>query len=110
MLTGRAAFEGETASDVAAAVLRAEPDWSRLPGTTPPAMRRLLTRCLCKDPEHRLRDAGDAALDLAIPGEEPRVQGVAGAGRSWREPGASCSRPLGPARTSDAARRRPRRR
>ncbi len=81
MLARSRAFEGDTASDTVAAVLRSEPDWSRLPGETPPGVCRTLRRCLSKDPEQRLRDAGDAALELDATGEE-RVPSAAG-GRSW---------------------------
>src|SRR5262249_48040750 len=63
-LTGRKAFGGESFSDALAAVLSSEPDWSRLPRSTPAAVRDLLERCLEKDPARRLRDAGDAALEL----------------------------------------------
>lgn len=64
MLSGRRAFEGDTTSDTVAAVLRADPDWARLPPQTPPAVARLLRRCLQKDPDRRQRDAGDARLEL----------------------------------------------
>ncbi len=67
MLTGRRLFGGETVSDTIAAVLRAEPDWNRLPDETPAAVRRLLRRCLERDPAKRLRDLGDARLDLDEP-------------------------------------------
>jgi Tol biopolymer transport system component len=60
MLTGTHLFSGETVSDVIAAVLKSDPDWSRLPEDTPPWMLRLLRRCLERDPRHRLRDIGDA--------------------------------------------------
>jgi len=60
MLTGRRCFEGETVSDVLAAVLRQEPDWSRLPPETPRGVPLLLRRCLERDPRQRLRDLGDA--------------------------------------------------
>jgi eukaryotic-like serine/threonine-protein kinase len=63
-LTGKRAFEGETLSDVLAAVLEREPDTSRLPAATPARLRELLARCLAKDPRERLRDAGDARLEL----------------------------------------------
>jgi Tol biopolymer transport system component len=64
MLTRTAPFPGETISDTLAAVLKSEPEWDRLPANTPPAVRRLLRRCLEKDPEHRLHDAADARIEL----------------------------------------------
>jgi hypothetical protein len=64
MLTGQAVFAGETISDTIARVLEREPDWERLPSTTPANMRRLLRRCLEKDPKQRLRDIGDARPEL----------------------------------------------
>ncbi len=64
VLTGRPAFRGETASDVIVAILDREPDWSALPADLPSAIRRLLRRCLQKDPKRRLRDIADAAIEL----------------------------------------------
>jgi len=64
MLTGRRLFAGETTSDVLAAVLKSDPDWSALPVATPPAIRRLLRRCLERDPRGRLHDIGDARLEI----------------------------------------------
>ncbi|MFO0828328.1 MAG: protein kinase [Phycisphaerales bacterium] len=64
MLAGVRAFDGESSSETVAAVLRAEPDWSRLPDATPASARRLLRRCLQKDAERRLRDAADARLEI----------------------------------------------
>ena len=64
MLTGRKAFAGDTVSDTIAAILDREPNWSALPETTPTTIRRLLQRCLEKDPKRRLRDVGDAQLEL----------------------------------------------
>jgi eukaryotic-like serine/threonine-protein kinase len=64
MLTGQMAFSGETVTDTLAAILKSEPDWSRLPSTTPAHVRVLLRRCLQKDPRQRLRDIGDARVSL----------------------------------------------
>jgi Tol biopolymer transport system component len=64
MLTGRRVFRGEEVTDVLAQVITAEPDWKALPPATPPAVRRLLRRCLEKDPRRRLRDIGDARIEL----------------------------------------------
>ena len=71
MLTARPAFPGETASDTIAAILEHEPDWRVLPAHTPAGIRRLLGRCLEKDPKRRLRDIGDARLEIeeALRGE-----------------------------------------
>ncbi|HEX7253948.1 MAG TPA: protein kinase [Thermoanaerobaculia bacterium] len=63
-LTGRRAFEGETVSDCLVAILEREPDWPALPPSTPPAVVKILRRCLEKDAERRLRDVGDARLEL----------------------------------------------
>jgi serine/threonine protein kinase len=73
MLTGRALFAGETVSDVLAGVLAREIDWSPLPASTPPHVRRLLARCLERDPRQRLRDVGDARHELEAPGGGPPV-------------------------------------
>ena len=64
-LTGRGAFEGATVSEILAEVLKSEPDWAALPPSTPPAVRRVLRRCLVKDPRERLCDLGDARLELS---------------------------------------------
>ena len=64
MLTGRTTFQGETISDTIAAVLEREPNWSALPGAAPPGVRRLLQRCLDKDARRRLRDIGDARIEI----------------------------------------------
>lgn len=64
MLSGRQLYVGETATDIMAAVVRAEPDWSMLPKNLPRRVRELLERCLVKDDKRRLRDIGDARLAL----------------------------------------------
>jgi serine/threonine-protein kinase len=63
-LTGRRAFEGETVSDTLARILEREPDLTALPSGVPPRVRELLVRCLTKDPRLRLRDIGDARIQL----------------------------------------------
>jgi serine/threonine protein kinase len=60
MLTGERLFAGETVTDVIAAVVTREPEWDTLPADTPPAVRRVLKRCLRQDPRERIRDIGDA--------------------------------------------------
>jgi eukaryotic-like serine/threonine-protein kinase len=64
MLTGQPAFHGETISDTIAAVLEREPNWQAVPATTPPTVLRLMQRCLTKDASRRLRDIGDARIEI----------------------------------------------
>jgi eukaryotic-like serine/threonine-protein kinase len=64
MLTGRPAFARETISDTIAAILGREPDWSLLPIATPATVARLLRRCLDKDVKRRLRDIGEARVEI----------------------------------------------
>ena len=64
-LTGRRVFAGESLTDVLAAIVEREPDWSRLPAAVPAEVRCLLRRCLKKDPRVRLRDVGEARVVLA---------------------------------------------
>ena len=64
MLAGRRAFDGDDISTTLAAVLLKEPEWGALPASTPVALRRLLTRCLTKDPKARLRDIGEARVRI----------------------------------------------
>jgi len=64
MLTGRAAFADETVSDTIARVLERDVDWEALPPSTPVRLRGLLRRCLQKDASRRLRDIGDARIEL----------------------------------------------
>jgi serine/threonine-protein kinase len=69
MLTGKNTFEGETVSDTLAAVLRADIEWKDLPADIPPKVRRLLQRCLERDAKKRLRDIGDAWIEIDAPDE-----------------------------------------
>ena len=64
MLTGKRLFGGETVSDVMAAVLTQQIDWTALPEVTPTPIRRLLRRCLEKDRKNRLGDATSAKLEI----------------------------------------------
>ncbi|HVU65302.1 MAG TPA: serine/threonine-protein kinase, partial [Phycisphaerales bacterium] len=64
MLSGYKAFGGETVSDCIAAILDREPDYSLIPARTPNRLRELVVRCLVKDARRRLRDIGDARIEL----------------------------------------------
>jgi serine/threonine protein kinase len=78
MLTGKRLFEGETVSDTLAQVLTKEPDWEQVPAQT----RKLVRRCLEKDPKLRLRDIGDAKflLEESPPEKAPAKR----SGRWWK--------------------------
>ena len=108
MLTGARAFEGEEVSDILAAVLRAEPDFAKLPVATPPSIRRLLQRCFEKDRRERLPDIGTARLEikdaLATPAEtivsaaaRPRDRVIASPRVAWSAAAVACAIAIGAA-------------
>jgi eukaryotic-like serine/threonine-protein kinase len=93
MLTGEAAFACGTGPDTVVAILTQDPEWSRLPSDVPTPIRRLLRRLLVKDPSHRLRDIGDARMEIeeaaiaaaapgGSPGEPQETARVAGPNRA----------------------------
>ncbi len=84
MLTGKKTFGGETVSDTLAAVLKSDPDWGALPPETPAGIRRLLRRCLDRDPKKRLHDIADARIEMDERGEEARESAAPSRGaRPW---------------------------
>ena len=92
MLTGRSLFVAATLPDTLAAIVSREPDWSLLPAATPPAVVRLLRRCLAKDWHERLRDIGDARLLIEDARRDSSPGGVA--------PAPSAPVPTAPSRSS----------
>ena len=88
MLAGRRAFEGDDVTITLANIVRGEPVWGALPADSPAAVRRLLRRCLVKDPKRRLRDASSAILEIDdVPTELKNESIVAAIPRStsrWR--------------------------
>ena len=60
LLTGERLFKGEDVSETLAQVLTKQPDLNKVPAKA----RKLLLRCLEKDPKKRLRDIGEAAFHL----------------------------------------------
>jgi serine/threonine-protein kinase len=93
MLTGRRMFDGESVTHVMAAVLKDDPDWTLLPASTHPAIRKLLRRCLEKDRKRRLDSAAAArfAIDDAL--ETPVDSGIA-SGQSRVSDAAPSARPV----------------
>jgi len=65
MLTGERLFSGDGVSESLSAVLTRQVDWTKLPPDTPAALARLLSRCLERDLKTRLRDIGEARIELA---------------------------------------------
>jgi serine/threonine protein kinase len=80
MLAGHRPFEGKTTSDTIAAVLRQDIQWAQLPHETPDEIRRLIRRCLKREPKERLRNAADVRLTIADV-ESDRQEGWTGRGR-----------------------------
>ena len=87
MLTGRRAFAGETVSDLIAAILDREPDWMALPDGLPSSVVTLLKRCLDRNTKRRLRDIGDARIEIDDAITKPSVRGTPASGSAritWR--------------------------
>jgi Tol biopolymer transport system component len=63
MLTGQAPFSGDTFADTISSIVERQPDWQKLPETTPAEIHRLLKRCLEKNPSRRLHDIADARIE-----------------------------------------------
>jgi eukaryotic-like serine/threonine-protein kinase len=87
MLTGLPAFAGDSVADTIAAVIERDLDWGALPPSTPPGLTRLLRRCVQRDLKRRLRDMGDARLDLEEAASDAPTRDrptSAPAARGWR--------------------------
>jgi len=67
MLAGEPLFTGDSAAEIMASAIKEEPNLNRLPASTPPAIRRLIERCLNKDPKQRLQAIGEARITLRSP-------------------------------------------
>ena len=85
MLTGERLFQAEDVSLTMAAVLTAEPDFSRLPAPLPPSIQVFLQRCLERDKSRRVQAIGDVRLALEgafdIAASEPMIE--IGTRKSW---------------------------
>ena len=73
MLSGQMAFKGDDVFETLSAVVGRDIDWTALPAATPPSVRRLIERCLDRDPRHRLRDIGEARIVLEDPAPAARA-------------------------------------
>lgn len=90
-LAGRRAFEGATLSDTLAHILTSDPDWSKIPATTPVAMSALIRRCLRRDLRQRMQSAGDVRLALEDADSDASPPVVAGRPRWLRLPALSAA-------------------
>jgi eukaryotic-like serine/threonine-protein kinase len=89
MLTGRRPFDGEDVAETLGAIIHKEPAWSGVPAGTPAVVLKLLQRCLEKEPKQRLRDIGDARLEIDSALRAPvgaATGSRARASRSWTAP------------------------
>ena len=87
MLTGKRAFPGDSVPDILLAILDREPEWKALPAAAPPRVGDLLRRCLEKDPNRRLRDAGDIRIEIERALEEvarPGAPVLSALARTWK--------------------------
>jgi len=91
MLTGRQAFIGETASEIMASVMKEEPAWALVPASLPPSIRRLLRRCLEKDPKKRLSSMSDVRLELSETDSAGVDAATTPTGSSWLRLGAAAA-------------------
>ena len=77
MLTAKKAFAGEDVPEVLASIIGKEPDWKTLPANLDPRTQNFLHRCLTKDRKNRLRDIGDARVEIqeiiAAPATVPKL-------------------------------------
>jgi serine/threonine protein kinase len=71
MLTGRRLFAADEVTDTLAFVITKQPDWQALPPELPASVTRVLRRCLEKDVRGRLRDIGDARIELMSTEDQP---------------------------------------
>ena len=65
MVTGKPAFSAKSRASLIAAILTADPPpISQLRPLTPPALERVVKKCLAKDPDDRWQNAADLASEL----------------------------------------------
>jgi serine/threonine protein kinase len=78
MVTGRAAFDGVTASDVMAEILKVEPPPPvEFAPDVPQEIERIIGKALRKDRETRFQSVGDLLIDLQDFGKEAEVSSQA---------------------------------
>jgi eukaryotic-like serine/threonine-protein kinase len=77
MLSGKRAFQADTPADTMSAILKEEPaELSGLGRNLPPALGRIVHRCLEKDPAERFQSARDLAFNLELLGRDESGSGA----------------------------------
>src|SRR5260370_42075039 len=86
MLAGTRAFGGADVQDTFVAIMRDEPDWSRLPAEISPTISTYVKRCLQKDPKQRVQAIGDVrlALEGAFETIAPQATTATSSAPRWR--------------------------
>ena len=105
MLTGRRAFAGDDVTDVLARVLERDVDLSAVPAAVPPAVHRLLRRCLVKDARQRLSgiDAARLEIDDALSARPEIARAAPTGSRPWWERAAWAAAVVGAAAVAGGA-------
>jgi serine/threonine protein kinase len=84
MLTGKLAFQKATAADTMAAILSQDPpDISQVSPSTPPALQRVVHRCLEKGPDQRFQSASDLGFALQAISDSSSFTSIGGHRYSW---------------------------
>jgi eukaryotic-like serine/threonine-protein kinase len=90
MATGKPAFSGASRASLIAAILTADPPpMTQLQPLTPPALARIVKKCLSKDPDERWQSASDLASELNWIAATPQ-SGFTPASQPRRGDGCSC--------------------
>jgi serine/threonine-protein kinase len=92
MLTGLKVFNADTATETLAAVLMRDPDLNALPPALHPGLRRLVARCLEKNPKRRWHAIGDVRYEIESIVANPQTTSSAPAAASTAP--AAVPRPL----------------
>ena len=92
MVTGKKAFEGKSQVSVLSAILKDHPPaMSSLESMTPPALDRVVKKCLAKDRDKRWQSASDLHDELQWirdgggPAAKPAVAEIAPTNKGWRK-------------------------
>jgi Tol biopolymer transport system component len=86
MLTGRRTFQGETVTDIIAAVVARDPDWRTIPANLHPKIEELLRRCLAKNRKERWHAVADVRVEIETIMADPHGLKLAASRETPRAP------------------------